>query len=727
MLITRDAEFTRKHPPHSMRPLTSPIAKRFPKAPLQTVLVVPFVLQVVAVVGLTGWLSLRNGQNAVNDVASQLRSETMARIDQHLDTYLETPHLVNHINADAIGLGMLDLEDTRALERYFWHQMDLFRNVSYISLGTEKGEYVGVERLDDGSLRIEVSDRSTNRTFQTYATNAKGDRTQLIQSKPNYDPRRRDWYKIGAKAQKPVWTEIYTYFSSQKLTITADLALYDDQGRLLGVTAADLVLSQIGDFLRSLRIGKTGQTFIMERSGLLVATSLPEKPFTLSPDGKTQQRLAATNSRNDLIRGTATYLKQQFGDFRNIRNNQQLDFQLDGKRQFLQVLSWQDAHGLDWLVVVVVPEADFMGQIEANTRSTALLCAGALVVAIALGIMTSRWIVQPILRLSHAAQALSAGQWNYPISSDREDELGVLARAFQEMAQQLRESFARLENRNEELEQRVTERTADISAVNEQLLVEIAERKRAEDALRVFLHAVSHDLRNPVTGMLMVLGNLLKTELPVTPKGSNTQLTMIPVARTVLERMMQSSDRQLYLINSLLEVHASEVGGIVLHPETISLEPLIADVIADFEPQLTKNQTTLTNLVPKNLPPIQADPHQLRRVFENLLANAIKHNPPGMHLSLNVAQQDQALYCTVQDNGAGMNPEVTTHLFDLYFRGAPKQRSTGLGLGLYLCRQIITAHGGEIGVDSTPNQGSTFWFTLPLTVPAVINASATSV
>jgi signal transduction histidine kinase len=117
----------------------------------------------------------------------------------------------------------------------------------------------------------------------------------------------------------------------------------------------------------------------------------------------------------------------------------------------------------------------------------------------------------------------------------------------------------------------------------------------------------------------------------------------------------------------------------------------------------------------------------LRRVFENLLANAIKHNPPGMHLSLNVAQQDQALYCTVQDNGAGMNPEVTTHLFDLYFRGAPKQRSTGLGLGLYLCRQIITAHGGEIGVDSTPNQGSTFWFTLPLTVPAVINASATSV
>lgn len=721
-----------------MRYVTRLLTKRFKKVPIQTVLVAPFVLQIVAAVGLTGWLSLRNGQHAVNDVAGQLRSEVTSRIEQHLQTYLETPHLVNQINADAVRLGLLDLNDTRSLERYFWTQMQRFKTVSYISLGTEQAEYVGVERMDNGSLHIEVSDRSTGRNFQTYALNQKGDRTQLLQSKPNYDPRKRAWYKTAVAAKQPVWTDIYTYFSTQKLTITADQALYDAQGKLVGVTAADLVLSQIGDFLRSLSVGKTGQTFIMERSGLLVATSLTEKPFLIGPDGKTQERLSAKASRNELIRSTAQYLEMRFGNFDNIRSSQQLDFQLDGKRQFLQVLPLRDGRGLDWLIVVVVPEADFMEQIEANTRSTVLLCLAALVSAIVLGIATSRWIVQPIMQLSTAAKALSQGKWHQVVSVEREDELGVLAKAFQQMADQLRESFVSLEQRNEELEVRVSERTADIREANEKLLIEVAERKRAEDALRIFLHAVSHDLRNPVTGMRMVLGNFLKlpeTDLAVesaTPVSSQSGArdgqgttvlsstapvsvpTTIAIPRSVLERMAQSSDRQLQLINSLLEVHASEVGGMVLHQEPIQLRALVTGVIDDFEPLLSKNQATVTNLVPNDLPTIQADPLQLRRVFENLLANALKHNPPGLNLVLQSSVEAEGIRCTVQDNGVGISAEVCDRLFELYTRGPQMYRSHGLGLGLYLCRQIVQAHGGQIGVTSTLQQGTTFWFTVPL-------------
>nr|WP_290226136.1 ATP-binding protein [Trichocoleus desertorum] len=699
------------------------ITRRLQKVPLQTILVAPFVLQIAIAVGLTGWLSLRNGQNAVNDVATQLRTEVTARIQQHVTTYLETPHLVNRINADAIRLGLLNVEDIPRLERYFWQQMQQFKTVSYISLGTEQAEYIGVERLDNGTLQIEVSDRTTGRNFQTYATDSRGNRTRLLQTKPNYDPRQRDWYKISVTAGKPVWTDIYTYFSTQKLTITADLPLYDAQGKLIGVTAADLVLSQIGEFLRSLKIGKTGQTFIMERSGLLVATSLTDKPFILSADGKTQERLAATASRNQLIRATAQHLQQRFGDLRQIRNSQQLDFELEGKRQFLQVLPLQDGRGLDWLIVVVVPEADFMEQIEANTRSTILLCLAALIAAIALGILTSRWIVQPILHLSRAAKALSQGEWEQTVPVEREDELGVLARAFQNMAEQLRASFGVLEQRNEELEVRVQERTADIRAANEQLLVEIAERKRIEDALRVFLHAVSHDLRNPVTGMLMVLGNLLKSESLSTENSNGSSKAVIPVARTILERMAQSSDRQLYLINSLLEVHASEVGGIVLQTEPVDLGKLVVDVLVDFEPLLDKNQASFTTLIPHNLPAIPADPLQLRRVVENLLANALKHNPPGLSLSLSVERQGDLLLCRVQDNGAGIKPEVREHLFELYSRGPQTRRSMGLGLGLYLCRQIVVAHGGEMGVTSELGSGSTFWFTLPLAPVAATTKS----
>jgi two-component system sensor histidine kinase/response regulator len=138
---------------------------------------------------------------------------------------------------------------------------------------------------------------------------------------------------------------------------------------------------------------------------------------------------------------------------------------------------------------------------------------------------------------------------------------------------------------------------------------------------------------------------------------------------------------------------------------------------------LKKNQATLKHLISTDLPLVRADFNQLWRVFENLLANALKHNPPGVMLTLGaevieVSSQEsgvvQMLRCTVSDDGAGMTTEQCSHLFELYTRGNNTGHTTGLGLGLYLCRQIITAHGGEIDVISSPEAGTKFWFTLPL-------------
>lgn len=452
------------------------------KLPLRIVLVVPFVLQTFAAVGVTGWLSLRNGQQAVNDVAAQLRSKVVTQIQQKLITYLETPHRVNRINADAINLGVLNLNDIPTLEHYFWRQMQQFDTVSYIGLGTQQGKYVGAQLADDGAIRIDILDQATGRNLQTWATDNQGNRTKLLKSKPNYNPRVRPWYKTAEKAGQPVWTDIYPYFITQTLALSANQPLYDNQGKLLGVVSCDVTLGQFSDFLRSLKIGQTGQTFIMERSGSLVATSTPEHSFHVNQKQQEPQRLKAVDSHDALTSATAKYLINHFGGLEEINNNQQLDFRLKGKRQFLEVLPFRDNQGLDWLIVVVVPEADFMERIEANTRSTVVLCLTALVLATLLGILTSRWIVQPILRLSNAARALSQGEWAQAVPVEREDEVGVLAQAFNQMAAQLRASFVTLEQRNEELEIRVEERTATLREANQQLLVEIGERKQAEAA-----------------------------------------------------------------------------------------------------------------------------------------------------------------------------------------------------------------------------------------------------
>ena len=220
---------------------------------------------------------------------------------------------------------------------------------------------------------------------------------------------------------------------------------------------------------------------------------------------------------------------------------------------------------------------------------------------------------------------------------------------------------------------------------------------------QVFLHAVSHDLRNPVTGTLMVLKNMLK-------KPEETLL----VPRSLLERMVASSDRQLLLINSLLDVGTTDMRSIKLHQQNLCLNTLVESAIADLEPLLKESQATLTNQIPSDLPLVSADATQVWRVLSNLIANALSHNPPGVALTLSATQEAGMIRCYVQDNGIGMNRGECDRVFDLYNRGSQARRSAGLGLGLYLCRKIIAAHTGKMGVSSTPGEGATFWFTLPI-------------
>lgn len=239
----------------------------------------------------------------------------------------------------------------------------------------------------------------------------------------------------------------------------------------------------------------------------------------------------------------------------------------------------------------------------------------------------------------------------------------------------------------------------------EGLIEDITKRKRAEESLRLFFHAVSHDLRNPVMGMLMLLKNW-----------EDRSQAEISISRSVLQRMIHSSEHQLQLINSILETHAWEVQGVVCNCEPLLLSQLIKEVVEEFEPLYNQNKATLMNLTVDDSAIVNADNFQLRRVFENLIGNALKHNPIGLDLTINTAIEDNnTIKCTLQDNGIGMSQEQCDRLFELYFRGSNSRHSPGLGLGLYLCKQIIAAHNGQIGVISKPGEGSTFWFTLPLT------------
>jgi class 3 adenylate cyclase len=429
------------------------------KLPLRVIFVLSTLLQVVTAVGLTGYFSFRNGQRAVNEVATQLRDEVTARVGERLLLYVDTPHLINQLNANAIKLGELDQQDVRYKERYFWQQIRTFPVITYNFYGSATGEYLGARRLQDGGLQVIQRNRATGDN-QYFATNDQGDRTRLVQVAPNFDARKRPWYQQAVELGQPGWSEIYPDFSTKALAITAVKPVYDNQGRLKGVLGSDFIFSQVNEFLQSLKIGTSGRTFIMERSGMLVATSTSNPTYQIV--GNQTRRIRASESDSYLIRQSAAHLEQRFGSLQQIQHSHLLDFDIHGARQFLQVAPLRDNRGLDWLIVVVVPEADFMGHIKATTRITALLCLLSLVIATVIGLQTSRWIVKPLLRLNTAAKQLAHGHWEQELPVQRADEIGELAESFTSMAEQLQESF-------ETLEQKVRDRTRALAQANREL------------------------------------------------------------------------------------------------------------------------------------------------------------------------------------------------------------------------------------------------------------------
>ncbi len=336
---------------------------------------------------------------------------------------------------------------------------------------------------------------------------------------------------------------------------------------------------------------------------------------------------------------------------------------------------------------------------------------------------TKATLAVPIMLGEELFGALIANQcsgprhWQ-PIEIDLLKQLSEqLAIAIQQV--QLYQELAQL---NTNLEHQVAERTAQL----QQKMQELEEIQRVKD---VVLHTVAHDLRTSVMGNLMVLQNLLKTQgteigrqgdKGTRGQGENTFSSSpsphlpIPVSRSIIERMTQGNDRQLGMINSLLEIHSCKEQGLILHREMVQFSTLLQTVIQDLQPMLRQNQATLNNLAPEDLPLVMADTKRLQKVLTNLFTHALQHNPPGLVFTLQATIKAGLIRTQIQYNGTTMSKLECDRLFNLYVPNPQAPCSADIGLKMYLCRQIIQAHGGEIGVISNHKCGLSFWFTLPI-------------
>lgn len=234
---------------------------------------------------------------------------------------------------------------------------------------------------------------------------------------------------------------------------------------------------------------------------------------------------------------------------------------------------------------------------------------------------------------------------------------------------------------------------------------DISERKRTERFREDFIHTVSHDLRTPLAAAsahASVLERLLV----------NGELE--ERARRNIQGIHRGIKRMDAMVQELLESVRLEAGQVALNRQRLDLPRFLSELVARVGPALP-TQRIFTE-VPTDLPPVHADPDRLERILLNLLTNAFKYSPAETRVQLGVRLDGREETIWVADQGPGIAPEECPRLFERFYRtrAGREEGREGLGLGLYIARMFVEAHGGRIWVDSQRGRGSTFSFTMPL-------------
>ncbi len=409
------------------------------KFPLKLILIGPFVIQIIAAVGITGWLSYRNGEKTIDALASELLIQAKYRIKERLDRFLSQPQTIVRTNTFAYQQGQISLDEQRNLQAHFWKQLQINQPSPFaIYAGDATGKFL----LVASDRRLSSIDKPALKQLTTYNMDDRGQRQQIVR-KDDYDPRQRPWYRQAIESNEPIWTGVYQFVVGN-IGITSAQAIRDKNGKILGVTAVDLELKEIDNFLRTIRFSSSSQIFIVENSGLLVATSIAGKTTTVPVNGKSQQ-IPATQSSIPLVQSSSQYLQQMMGSFDQVDEPLQMSFTINKQKQFLSLLPYHFGNR-EWLVAIVVSEKDFSRQIEANKQTTLMLCTLSLFTAIGIGTIVSQPLIKTIVRLTEATDRLAKGNWEQQkIEGNSSQEMGVLVNSFDRMVGNLQQVFRQLE------------------------------------------------------------------------------------------------------------------------------------------------------------------------------------------------------------------------------------------------------------------------------------------
>jgi signal transduction histidine kinase len=469
----------------------------------------------------------------------------------------------------------------------------------------------------------------------------------------------------------------------------------EDEGRKLGVAGTGLELTRFVDrLIRTERQGMNAYLF-GGAEGLLQARSgmgqQEAERFGKSEKGQTPTvyEFIPEAQQGDLKRAME-HVDQQGNTVVT------LPLTMHGKERYAALAHIQE---LDWLVLATLDPDAILGWPEM------LAVGGVFLVAIALAALffawlLSRYLVRPVEGLAHGAERVAAGAYDLHLPETRSDEMGRVAGAFNDMARQVKAY-------TKDLEGKVQARTRELQEAKR-------EAEEANEAKSMFLANMSHELRTPLNAVIGY-SDMLREEAE-----HFGHQEFVPD----LERIQSAGKHLLAMINDILDLSKIEAGKVELYFEDVDLCALFEEVESTVQPLVARKSNRLDVECPDAVGEIRTDRTRLRQILFNLLSNAAKFTEQGQ-ITLQAWRVKDWIAMAVSDTGIGMSEDQLEHLFEAFAQAdaSTTRNYGGSGLGMTITGHFTQMLGGEIHVDSTPGEGSTFTVWLPLEPPAEVGES----